>query len=425
MTALNQLTATEAGELIAKGEITSEELVRACIERIDARESDVGAWQAFDRDLALDKARAADAAPPRSPLHGVPFGVKDVIDTADLPTTYGSPIFEGNRPAADAACVAKMSDAGAVMMGKTVSTEFATFFPGKTRNPLNLDHTPGGSSSGSAAAVADHMIPIAFGNQTAGSLIRPAAFCGLFGLKPTHGTVDLSGIFELEATFDTLGYMARGVDDLATFYAIVRGASPQPLADGIGRAPRVGVCRTHFWDEAEAETRDALDDAAKSFAAAGAEVAEMELPQDFASIPESHGVILNVGLSKSLGKIYDENRDRISDRLRAMIESGLECPSDRYESAVAHANACRASADAAFGDWDVLLTPSAPGEAPSGISATGNPIFQVMWTLLHVPCVTIPFATGPNGLPVGVQLIGRRGDDDTVLKIAKWFDARR
>lgn len=425
MAALNELTASEAGDLIAKGEITSEELVSACLERIDAREDEVGAWQSIDRDLALEKARAADATTPRGPFHGVPFAVKDVIDTADLPTTYGSPIFEGNRPTADAACVAKMNDAGAVLLGKTVSTEFATFFPGKTRNPHNLEHTPGGSSSGSAAAVADRMVPIAFGNQTAGSLIRPAAFCGLFGLKPTHGTVDLSGILELESTFDTLGYMARGVDDLATFYAIARGATPQPLSDGVGRPPRVGICHTHFWDEAQAEAREALADAAARFEAAGADVGEMTLPQDFATIPENHGVILNVGLSKSLADVYENNRDRISERLRDMIESGRDCPADRFESALAHATACRTAADAAFGDWDVLLTPSAPGEAPAGHSATGNPIFQVMWTLLHVPCVTIPIATGPNGLPVGVQLIGRRGDDDTVLKIAKWFDARR
>ena len=424
MTALNELTATEAGDLIAKREISSEELVRACLERIDAREDDVRAWQAIDPELALEKARAADAVAPASPLHGVPFGVKDVIDTADLPTRYGSPIFDGNQPANDAACVAKMNEAGAVLMGKTVSTEFATFFPGKTRNPHNFDHTPGGSSSGSAAAVGDKMLPIAFGNQTAGSLIRPAAYCGVFGLKPTHGTVDLGGIFELEPTFDTLGYMARSVDDLAAFYAIVRGETSQALADGIGRPPRVGICHTPFWDEALPESRSALEDAAKRFAANGADVDEMTLPEDFATLDETHGVILNVGLSRSLGQIYNEHGDQISERLRGMIESGIDCPTDRYDTAVAHATACRAAAGSAFGDWDVLLTPSAPGEAPAGLSATGNPIFQVMWTLLHVPCVTIPFAAGPNGLPVGVQLIGRPGDDETVLQTAKWFAAR-
>lgn len=419
MPALHELTATEAGAQIAAKKITSEDLVSACLDRIAEREDVVRAWQALDRDQALERARTADLTESKSPLHGVPFAVKDVIDTADLPTEYGSQIFAGHRPTQDAACVARMMDAGAVLMGKTVSTEFATFSPGKTRNPHNPGHTPGGSSSGSAAAVGDSMVPIAFGNQTAGSLIRPAAFCGAFGLKPTHGTVDLSGILTLEPTFDTLGYMARCVDDLAVFYDIVRGETPTPLPTGIGRPPRIGLCRTHHWDEAQPETIKAIEDAAERFSALGAEVGEMSLPDDFASLAETHGVILNVGLTHTLGDIHRENGDRMSDRLRAMIEAGVNCPSDRYDSALAHAESCRNAFDTAMGDWDVLLTPSAPGEAPEGLSMTGNPIFQVDWTLLHVPCVTIPFASGPNGLPVGVQLIGRRGHDATPLQIAK------
>lgn len=424
MTALNELTATEAGAMIAAREISSEELVQACLDRIGEREEAVGAWQWIDPEQALEQARAADAADPKSPLHGVPFGVKDIIDTAGIPTEYGSPIFAGHVPERDAPCVARMRDAGAVLLGKTVTTEFATFHPGKTANPHDPAHTPGGSSSGSGAAVGDNMAPLAFGSQTAGSLIRPAAFCGVCGLKPTHGTIDISGVFELEAALDTLGYMARSVDDLAAYYAIVRGAAPRPLEDGIGRAPRIGVCRTFHWDQAQPETVQALDDAARKLTELGAAVGDMTLPGDFSTIVETHRIILNVGLTRSLGDLYRDDGDRLSERLRAMIEAGMEVPPDRYESAKAHADSCRAASDAAFGDWDVLLAPSAPGEAPRGLEATGDPIFQIPWTLLHVPCVTIPTATGPDGLPVGVQLIGRHGDDDTVLRIAKWFHGR-
>lgn len=317
-----------------------------------------------------------------------------------------------------------MRNSGAILMGKTVSTEFATYTPGKTRNPHNIAHTPGGSSSGSAAAVGAQMVPIAFGNQTAGSLIRPAAFCGDVGFKPTHGTVDLTGILPLEPSFDTLGYMARSVDDVATFYGIVRGAAPAPLADGLGRTPRIGLCRTHHWDKTEAASRDALERAASRLSNLGAEVFDLDLPEDFATIPDSHRVILNAGLTKSLARQYTDHRDGLSDRLRGMIEEGLSYDEATLEAADAHAKRSRRAGDELFGRCDALLSPSAPGEAPEGHSATGDPIFQTTWTLLHMPCVTVPYATGPNGLPVGVQLIAKRGEDDALLALAKWFQAR-
>ena len=420
-----QLTASEAAAKIAAGELTSEALVRSCLERIEDREGEVRAWIHLDPDYAIGQARRADQSGPKGPMHGVPFGVKDVIDTAELPTEYGSEaIHKGHRPERDAACVAAMRDSGAVLMGKTVSTEFATFTPGKTRNPHNPGHTPGGSSSGSAAAVAAQMVPIAFGNQTAGSLIRPAAFCGDVGLKPSHGTVDLTGILPLEPSFDTLGYMARSVDDVAAFYGIVRGAAPAPLADGLGRAPRIGLCRTPYWDKAEAASRDALERAASRLSDLGAEVFDVALPDDFAAIPDSHRVILNAGLTKSLARQYADHRDRLSDRLRAMIEEGLSYDEATLEAADAHAKRCRLDADALFAHCDGLLSPSAPGEAPEGLGATGDPVFQTTWTLLHLPCVTVPYARGPNRLPVGVQLIAKRGADDTVLALAKWFHTR-
>ena len=425
MSELWRLTASEAGRKIAAGEITSEALVRSCLERIEERDPDVEAWAHLDPDYAIAQARAADSAPSGSPFHGVPFGVKDVIDSGELPTEYGAPaIHGGHRPERDAACVAAMRAAGAVLMGKTVSTEFATFWPGKTMNPHNSGHTPGGSSSGSAAAVGASMVPVAFGNQTAGSLIRPAAFCGAVGLKPTHGTVDLGGILALEPIFDTLGYMARSVDDVGLFYDIVRGAEPRVPADGLDRAPRIGLCRTHHWGKAEPETREAVERAAARFADLGADVAEIELPESFATVPDSHRVILNAGLTQSLARQYADHRDRLSDRLRGMIEEGLGYDEATLEAARTHARACRAAAGDAFGDRDALLTPSAPGEAPEGLGMTGDPIFQTTWTLLHLPCVTLPFATGPRGLPVGVQLIGTRGEDASMLAVAKWFHGR-
>ena len=425
MSELWRLTAAEAGRQIAAGEITSEALVRSCLERIEDRDPVVEAWTHLDPDYALAGAREADSSPAKSPLHGVPFAVKDVIDSGELPTEYGAPaIHGGHRPERDAACVAAMRSAGAVLMGKTVSTEFATFWPGKTKNPHNPGHTPGGSSSGSAAAVGASMVPVAFGNQTAGSLIRPAAFCGVAGFKPTHGTVDLTGILPLEPTFDTLGYMARSVDDLGLFYDIVRGADPEAPADGLGRAPRVGLCRTHHWQKADAVCREAVERAAAKFSDLGADVADVDLPDDFATIPDSHRVILNAGLTQSLARQYADHRDRLSDRLRGMIEEGLGYDEATLGAARAHARACRAAAGDAFGDRDVLLTPSAPGEAPEGLGMTGDPIFQTTWTLLHLPCVTLPFATGPRGLPIGVQLIGSRGEDAAALAVAKWFHGR-
>ncbi len=425
MSELWRLTAAEAGRGIAAGEITSEALVRSCLERIGDRDPEVEAWAHLDPDYAIRGAREADSSPSGGPLHGVPFAVKDVIDSSELPTEYGAPaIHGGHRPERDAACVAAMRRAGAVLMGKTVSTEFATFQPGKTRNPHNPGHTPGGSSSGSAAAVGASMVPIAFGNQTAGSLIRPAAFCGVVGLKPTHGTVDLTGILPLEPSFDTLGYMARSVDDVGLFYDIVRGAAPAAPADGPGRAPRVGLCRTHHWKKADAVCREAVERAAARFSDLGAEVAEIDLPDDFAAIPDSHRVILNAGLTQSLARQYADSRDRLSERLRGMIEEGLGYDEATLEAARTHARACRAAAGDAFGECDVLLTPSAPGEAPEGLGMTGDPIFQTTWTLLHLPCVTLPFATGPRGLPIGVQLIGSRGEDSAVLAVAKWFHGR-
>ena len=269
------------------------------------------------------------------------------------------------------------------------------------------------------------MVPLAFGNQTAGSLIRPAAYCGVTGFKPTHGTVDLSGIFELEPRLDTLGYMARSVDDIAAFYGIVLGRQiPVPLDDGPGRAPRIGLCRTFHWHEAAPETVEAVESAAAFCAVTGAGVEEAEMPARFSDLAQTHTTILNAGLGKSMNKLLRENGDHLSERLQQMIRDGLETSDEALRNATEHADRCLAEFSDVMGDQDVFLAPSAPGEAPKGTASTGNPIFQIVWTLLQVPCITIPWSVGPNGLPVGVQLIGRRGDDETVLKVAKWLETR-
>ncbi len=425
---LNRLTASEAAAQIAGGKITSEALVQACLHRIIEREDAVGAWIFLDPDMALAAARARDAEASRGPLHGIPIAVKDIIDTADMPTELGSKIYAGRRPARDATCVARLRDAGALVLGKTVTTEFATFTPGKTRNPHNPAHTPGGSSSGTAAAVADFMVPAGFGTQTSGSVIRPASFCGVCGFKPSHSMVPLGGVLVLVPAFDCVGYMARSFDDLALIHGVLGGdGDPAPLADGPdgpGRPPRIGLCRSHLWDQAEPAGVAAFEEAAQQLTALGAETAEIDLPAGFAPLEEVHGVIMSVALSRSLKSEYDNHRDKISERLRTRIEQGLACPPDRFIRAVEAAARCRSEIETVFGDFDALLTPAARGEAPAGLSATGHPTFNMVWTLLQLPCATVPGLHGPSRLPVGVQLVGRRGDDRRLLSAAKWLHRR-
>ncbi|MDB5699114.1 MAG: Amidase, partial [Alphaproteobacteria bacterium] len=407
---------------IAAREISSLELTKAYLDRIRMRNPLVRAWCAVDEDLALRAAAEADASPPRSPLHGVPFGVKDVIDTADLPTECGTPIHAGRRPAKDASCVAKMRAAGAVHLGKLVTTEYAMYSPNGTRHPHNLERTPGGSSSGTAAAVADRQVPLAFGNQTAGSLVRPAAFCGVFGLKPTHGIVETDGILPLQPYFDTLGYMARSVDDLQAFFGIVSGLDGSATWNE-PRAPRIGLFRTYQWDHAEPETRFVLEEVAASLAGNGCDVSEFSLPEDYAGLVAVHRAVLYHGIAQSLAADYQSAGDRMSEILQSIIEEGRALDEETFNQQFAIADRMRNAINDDFGDFDALICPSAPGEAPFGLG-TGSPVFQVTWTLLGVPCINLPLGTGPNGMPIGVQLIGRRHDDVRLLALANYLFER-
>src|SRR5271166_1668872 len=421
---LNKLTATELTRAIASGETTCEAVVRDCLERIDTREHEIHAWASVDPELALRQARALDraGAPMRDgPLFGVPIGVKDIIDTADLPTEMGSPIYRGYRPRTDAACVALVRAAGAIILGKTVTCEFAGMTPGMTRNPHNTAHTPGGSSSGSGAAVGDAMVPVAFGTQTGGSVLRPASYCGVFGFKPTFGAFNRRGVFPAAESLDTLGLIARSLDDMelvSTVLELRTPSQPQSLA----RAPRIGLCHTPSWKSAQAETVAALDDAAARLAKVGAQIRIVALPGEFSGLRDAaRETINNYERASAMAHEWSANRELISQRLRKRIELGRAMPHEDYVAALRLAESCRAQLPVVFQDIDVLLAPCVNGEAPRGLDETGDPGFQAIWTILHVPTLSMPTHRGPNGLPVGIQLVAQKHDERRLFACAHWI----
>ncbi len=419
---MKPLSAVEAVAAIEAGTLTSEKLVRDCLDRIAERDDVVKAWAHLDPDQAIAQARAADAAG-GGLLRGVPVGVKDIIDTYDMPTGHNSPIFDGKVPFGDAACVALCRTANAVIMGKTVTTEFANRHPGPTTNPHNPAHTPGGSSSGSAAAVADGHVPLAFGTQTGGSVIRPAAYCGVVGYKPTFGDFSRVGIKMQCHSVDTLGLMARTLDDIALFRAAVLKLPPVHIDRDIGR-PRIGVCRSPVWDKAEPETKALIDNTATLLSDKGASVVDVSFAPQFADIIEDHAAITGFESVRNYADERLRNPDKVSDELmNGPMKRGLAVSFERYVAAQRKTTAFKAHIDSLFDKVDLLLTPSAPGEAPKGLEATGDPVFNSIWTLAGTPCVTLPAGTSPNGLPLGVQLVGLRHDDDRVLSLAAWVAA--
>ena len=421
MKPLNELTASEIVKAIGSGATTAEAVARACLDRITEREPRVQAWQFLDRDLVLKQAQAADRRGSAGALQGVPIGMKDIIDTEDMPTEYGSPIYKGHRPANDAACVALSRRAGGVIMGKTVTTEFANRYPGKTRNPFDPERTPGGSSSGSAAAVGDFMVPLAIGTQTTASTLRPASFCGCVGYRPTWGDLRCVGVKEAAGSLDTLGLIARSVDDIALYRDVLLGSKPEPLADDIGSKLRVGFCRTPMWDECEPATQSLLEGLARRLSALGAEVKDVTLPTDFSRISEAHRWISSFEFSRNFSWEIDHHWDRISEALRnGRLKDGLSCSFDQYRQARDFAERCRAMLSDAFGDRDVLLVPAASGEAPIGLNSTGNASFCAIWTTMHVPAVTLPLFKGPKGLPVGAQFVARRNADRKLMTACRW-----
>jgi amidase len=399
----------------------AERTVRAALERIQAREPEVGAWVWLDPQAALVQARALDAGSPRGPLHGVPVGIKDIIATADMPTAYGSPIYAGHRPAWDAACVAAIRAAGGIVMGKTVTTEFAASHPGKTRNPHDLARTPGGSSSGSAAAVADGMVPAALGTQTGGSVIRPASFCGVVGFKPSFGRVSRHGVKPLSESLDTVGVLAASVHQAALLAGVL--ARRSDWSEVRAEKPRrIGLWRTFEWQQASPDAAAALERATRLAEAAGATVAEVRMPPALAALDETHHAIERFEMADSLAYELQHHRDRVSPRLRARVEEGAAIPAAAYDDAQRRAVTYREAMHAVFADLDVLLTPATPGEAPAGLESTGSAVFNRGWTLLHLPCITVPGMRGARGLPLGVQLVGAAGADARLLAFAAWME---
>ena len=422
MTDLRSLTVREAARQIAERRLTAEALTAACLDRIEAREALVGAWQYLDRGQALHAARRRDGEPPRGPLHGIPIAVKDLIDTVAMPTAYGSPIYRGHRPAADASCVALAKAAGAIVLGKTVTTEFAAFTPGKTANPRNPAHTPGGSSSGSAAAVADGMVQLAFGTQTAGSVIRPAAYCGVVGYKPSFGLINRAGVKPLADSLDTVGVLARTVEDAAFFAGVL---SERPALRHLAvpsEAPSFGLYRTPMWDEAEPATAAALSAARAALERHGASVMELAIAREHHELAAVQDTIMRFEAVRAFAYERIEHSAELSPRFAQMLDAGMAIGADEYDRALARAAQARAGLAAFFGSCDAVLVPAAPGEAPVGLGNTGDPIFNRMWTLLGVPCVTLPVRWADNGLPTGVQLVGRLGDDPRLMACAAFLE---
>jgi Asp-tRNA(Asn)/Glu-tRNA(Gln) amidotransferase A subunit family amidase len=424
---LNQLEAWHAAALLARREITAVDLVRACLDRISARDAEVQAFITLNADAALAHARQLDAGAVRGLLHGLPFGVKDLFDTFDLPTGYGSPIYEGQQPAADAAAVALCREAGAVLLGKTVTTELANMFPGVTRNPHQLSHTPGGSSSGSAAAVADCMLPLALGTQTAGSLIRPAAFCGVVGYKPSHNRVPKAGVKSLSETLDTVGGFGRSVRDVALLGAVLTG--DRRLADdstfAATAAPRVGLCQTPEWALADDDTQRAW---ALAAIALGEQGSSMELPPGLGGLVTIQKQVQAYETARSLSHERLHHAHQLSQPLQTLIADGLAISGATHAKNLQVTARARQQAATLFNTHDVLLAPSSIGEAPAGIAGTGDPLFCRTWTLLGLPCIHLPFtrgfARGKTGLPIGLQLVGAYGDDHRLMAAAHWVQER-
>ena len=433
---LSALSLKQAAAGIREGRITSTELVTACLDRIAEVDANIQAWAFLDREHALRQAAAADDQHIRGrhsgPLHGVPVGIKDIFDTSDYGTEFGSAFWAGRTPRHDAACVARLRAAGAIILGKTVTTEYAYFSPGKTRNPHDPERTPGGSSSGSAAAVASFMVPGAIGSQTNGSVIRPAAFCGVVGFKPTHGVIPRSGALLLSRTLDTVGVFTRTMEDAGLLAEVMAGhhaedpdtrlmATPNYSTTAAATPPlppRFAFVKTPVWDQAEPVTQEAF---AGLVAALGEQAAEVDPSLSLANVIEMHRVIMEVEMAHNLHRDYEEGGEQLSEVLRKLIERGREYKAVEHQRAIAAIPRINQAIDAVFDEYDAILTPAAPGPAPRGLKATGNPIFCTAWTYLGLPAVTVPLLALEEGLPMGVQLVGRRDNDARLLRTAAWL----
>jgi len=430
------ISATESAAEIRAGKITSEELVSACLDRIALLEERIGAWAFLDRDHALKQACEADLAlregKALGPLHGVAVGVKDIFDTKDMPTEDGTVLHTGSQPAEDASAVALLREAGAIILGKTVTTELAVYAPGKTINPHDPERTPGGSSSGSAAAVAASMVPLAIGTQGNGSVIRPASYCGVYGYKPSHGLISRHRVLQQSRPLDQVGVFARTIEDAALIAEQImafddRDPDTRPrarpnliemVAEEPPVQPHLAFVKTPVWDQADTDTQDAF---AELVAHLGENAGEVKLPDIFDDAVAQHRTIMEADLARSFEREYAHGKDKLSSILREMIERGQKVLAVDYNHAVSQISVLNRALDKVF-DWhDAILTPAATGEAPIGLESTGSPIFCTIWTLCGMPAISLPLLQGAHGMPMGVQLVGPKGDDARLLRTARWL----
>jgi Asp-tRNA(Asn)/Glu-tRNA(Gln) amidotransferase A subunit family amidase len=436
---LNWLSAGDAARALRDGAFSAEQLTQACLARVREADPQVQAWAFLDEAHALNQASARDLdrseGRPIGPLHGIPVGIKDIIDTCDMPTEDGTVLHAGRMPAHDATVVAKLRAAGAIILGKTVTTECATYSPGKTRNPHNPEHTPGGSSSGSAAAVAAGMVPLALGSQTNGSVIRPASFCGVYGFKPTHGLISRHGVLKLSRSLDHVGMFARTLDDIALLSEILggwdendpdtRARAAIPFREIAAQEPPLeplfAFVKPPTWDRADAETREAFDELLEHLKD---RIVEIELPASTAEALEWHRTVMQAEMAANLDREFEQGADKLSESLRGQLARGRELPALEYLRALARMPLLNAGFEEMFERCSAFITPAAPGTAPKGLQSTGDPSFCSIWTFCGMPALNLPLMKGANGLPIGVQLVGQRGEDARLLRTARWLVGR-
>jgi Asp-tRNA(Asn)/Glu-tRNA(Gln) amidotransferase A subunit family amidase len=431
------VTATQALALIEQGKIQPSSLVTNGLKRILQREQALQAWQSLALETAHAQALMMDHPGPEIggaanlPLRGIPVAIKDIFSTADLPTTWGTSIYQGRYLPEDAAVVARLKAAGAIILGKTVTTEFATAAAGPTRNPHNLEHTPGGSSSGSAAAVADGMVPIAIGSQTMGSILRPAAYCGIFGFKPSFGVMSRYGMMPVSTDLDHVGLFARDLDDLELLLRILTfpdkrdPACKQSLQRPENKAvstppPRIAFILGLHYDQLEPVARDRMQDVSHVLEGAGATVDQVALPELFQTAWEDTQNLCALGLATHHGDVIRRHQDQVSDLLLAWVERGERLDEAAYAAIQRRVAAYRSALSDIFADYDVILTPVTTGAAPQGLEATGSPIFCGLWTLCGVPAINLPVGKDSFGLPLGCQLVGNYLADFRLLNLARW-----
>ena len=433
-----KLSAVEMVQSLKKGEITSEELVKSYIEQIKKKEKEVEAWEFFDQELVLKQAKKLDElhqSGKHGDLHGIPVGIKDIFDTEDMPTTDGTEIHKKNPSWNDCTVVSKLKQAGAIIMGKTVTAELAYYSPGKTKNPHDTTRTPGGSSSGSAAAVASHMVPLAVGSQTNGSVIRPASYCGVVGYKPTKGLISRHLVLQISRALDQVGVFANSIEDAALISEQLIGhdkqgpdtsLNPRPklLAASKEKPPAEPVLahiKLPFMNELEEDVKEGFKEIKDELKG---KVDEIELPKGFSGIPDWHKIIMESDMARSFSEEYKKSKNKLSDKIIEAIERGMKYTSVEYNNALAKVDVANAYFNQFFHDYDAILTPSACGEAPKGLESTGNPIFCTIWTYCGMPCINLPLLQGKNGLPVGVQLVSSLFDDERLFRNASWLTSK-